>query len=191
MSEHSLPPDPSSWPSDPFRLLGVNPGVSARDLRKAYLALIRSYKPEHSPEEFKRIREAYESALPWAKALEGRQVNGEAEPEPSNDSPSDVAPQSPFTPAQDRIPAAPDPWEMACRGEPEAAYRSLVDRQSEGRAAEDDYLQLYWLLALLPALEPTRVPVDWLARGLGALGSDSPRLRELLRRELAAEIRVT
>ena len=99
MSEHSLPPDPSSWPSDPFRLLGVTPGVSARDLRKAYLALIRSYKPEHSPEEFKRIREAYESALPWAKALEARQVNGEAQPEPSNDFPSGVAPQPPFTPA--------------------------------------------------------------------------------------------
>jgi hypothetical protein len=189
MSEHSLPPDPSSWPRDPFRLLGVEPGVSARDLRKAYLRLIRSYKPEHSPEEFKRIREAYESALPWTRTLEGRQGDSEAEaePEPSNHFPPGQAPQSAWTPRPDDIAAAPDPWDLACRGEPEAAYRALLERQREGRAAEDDYLQLYWLLTLIPALEPTRVPVDWLGQGLGAVGPDSPRMRELLRRELAAD----
>jgi hypothetical protein len=180
MSEHSLPPDPSSWPMDPFRLLGVQPGVSARDLRKAYLRLIRSYKPEHAPEEFKRIRDAYESALPSARAMERAPENDdEAEPEPS--------PEIVLTPNLDRLPSAPDPWAMACRGEPEPAYRALLDRQAEGRASEDDYLQLYWLLALLPALDPARAPVDWLVRGLGARGADAPRLRELLRRELAAD----
>ena len=56
-----------------------------RDLRKAYLRLIRSYKPEHSPEEFKRIREAYESTLPLAQHLDairdiGRATEGEADP---------------------------------------------------------------------------------------------------------------
>lgn len=52
MSKHTLPPDPSSWPDNPFELLGVAHGVSPRELRKAYLHLFRRYKPEHAPEEF-------------------------------------------------------------------------------------------------------------------------------------------
>ena len=62
MSDHLLPDDPSTWPRDPFRLLGVARGASERELRKAYHALIRKFKPEHAPEAFRRIRDAYEMA---------------------------------------------------------------------------------------------------------------------------------
>src|SRR5258708_11029683 len=62
MNEHTLPEDYSRWPHDPFELLGVPRGVGDRDLRRAYAALIRVYKPEQSPEHFRRIREAYEAA---------------------------------------------------------------------------------------------------------------------------------
>ena len=54
MSVPDLSPDPASWPQDPYRLMGVRPGVSPRDLKRAYHALIRRYKPEHAPEEFRK-----------------------------------------------------------------------------------------------------------------------------------------
>jgi hypothetical protein len=63
MSDHQLPEDLSQWPRDPFRLLGVMPGVGPRDLKRAYIRLIRTFKPEQFPEHFRRIREAYEIVL--------------------------------------------------------------------------------------------------------------------------------
>jgi curved DNA-binding protein CbpA len=63
MSAPELPEDVSLWPQDPHALLGVSPEVLPADLRRAYARLIRVYKPEQSPEQFRRIREAYETVL--------------------------------------------------------------------------------------------------------------------------------
>jgi hypothetical protein len=40
--------------------LGIDRSVDLRDLRRAYVRLIRIYRPEHFPDQFRRIREAYE-----------------------------------------------------------------------------------------------------------------------------------
>ena len=190
MSEHALPPDPSMWPRDPYELLGVSRGVSSRDLRKAYLHLIRSYKPEHSPAEFQRIRAAYDAALPLAKHLEMMREAAEEDvpPEP------DLLPEIPPEPAPHELDPSPkshrpgpDPWDLACRGDSEAAYRALVDLPGRERPREETYLQLYWLLAIAPRLEPSRPALSWLVQGLGACGVGARRLRELLRREVAAD----
>ena len=63
MSAPELPDDPSDWPSDPFELLGVARGTSEPDIKRAYTRLIRRFKPEHHPDAFRRIREAYEACL--------------------------------------------------------------------------------------------------------------------------------
>lgn len=55
-----LPPLPDS--QDPFELLGVDPASSPVSVKRAYLRLVKRYKPESAPEEFVRIREAYELA---------------------------------------------------------------------------------------------------------------------------------
>ena len=60
MSETHLPDDLARWPDDPYALLGVAQNVERRELRRAYARLIRVYKPEHFPEQFRRIRDAYE-----------------------------------------------------------------------------------------------------------------------------------
>jgi hypothetical protein len=188
MSEHSLPPDHSSWPNDPFRLLGVTPGVSARDLRKAYLRLIRSYKPEHSPVEFQKIRQAYETALALARHLgaPGDRTDGEAEFEfRFEPGPGSVEESEPSTP--ERHEPSADPWELACDGSPEPAYQALLLAQERGNPSEEVFLQLYWLLALLPGLDSSRLPIDWLIRGLSECGPRAGRLRELIRRELASD----
>jgi hypothetical protein len=206
MSEHSLPPDPASWPSDPYLLLGVDRRVSARDLRKAYHRLIRTYKPEHSPEEFKRIRDAYDSTLRLAQHFdamrEQRAVEGDEEGEREVDTsppplleeihwriviPKDDRPDLVESSRADRPDPAPRAWDLACRGESKAAYDALVELSGNGRAEEDTYLQLYWLLALQPVLETTRLPIDWLIRGLSVCGPGAGRLRELLKREIAAD----
>jgi hypothetical protein len=188
MSEDSLPPDPASWPNDPFRLLGVTPGVSARDLRKAYLRLIRSYKPEHSPVEFQKIRQAYETALALARHLGtlGDRTDGEAEFEFRFEAgPGLVEESEPSTP--ERHQPSADPWELACDGSPEPAYQALLLAQERGNPSEEVFLELYWLLALLPDLDSSRLPIDWLIRGLGQYGSRAGRLRELIRRELVSD----
>ncbi|MEM7584249.1 MAG: hypothetical protein AAF560_12750 [Acidobacteriota bacterium] len=43
-----------------FELLGVEPGCTVKQARRAYLRLLRRYKPDRDPEGFQRLREAYE-----------------------------------------------------------------------------------------------------------------------------------
>src|SRR4051812_38918873 len=61
MSVPDLPDDMADWPTDPFALLGVTPGASGADVKRAYTRLLRRFKPEHHPDQFRRIREAYEA----------------------------------------------------------------------------------------------------------------------------------
>src|SRR5205823_3559845 len=67
MSESALPEDVSKWPEDPYELFGVPHTVTPRDLKRAYTRLIRTYKPEQFPEQFRRIRAAYETILRFAE----------------------------------------------------------------------------------------------------------------------------
>ena len=190
MSDHSLPSDPESWPSDPFRLLGVTPEVSAREIRKAYLRLIKSYKPEHAPAEFQKIRQAYEQALALSRRFnpiidrQDDEPGFEPEPEPELE-PRSVEPVE-STPTSHPEPGV-DPWDFACDGEPESAYQALLKRLEHGNPDEESFLQLYWLVALVPDLDSERRPVDWLIGGLKQCGPRAGRLRELIRRELSAD----
>lgn len=46
--------------SDPYRVLGVQPGASPDEVRSAYFSQVRAHPPEKEPEVFKAIRAAYE-----------------------------------------------------------------------------------------------------------------------------------
>jgi len=46
---------------DPYVVLGLARGASADEIRQAYFRLVREHSPEAHPEEFKRIRAAYEA----------------------------------------------------------------------------------------------------------------------------------
>ncbi len=74
-SEHDLPSDIHKWPSDPRTLFGLDSKASRRDLKRAYTKLIRQFKPEHSPDQFRRLREAFEQLdqqLEWREQFEER-----------------------------------------------------------------------------------------------------------------------
>jgi hypothetical protein len=187
MSTPELPDDLRRWPADPYELLGVRPGVSPRDLRRAYTRLIRRYKPEQYPDHFRRIREAYETVLRFAGG--GIPFPGDGFP----DLPAEP-PRPARAPAADGLlPAPPSPeqelreaWERACSGDEEAAYARLRRLEAHHLGNTDVCLRLYWLLSLNPDLDAVRRPCDWLVQGLRASGLAGP-LRELYRRELAED----
>jgi hypothetical protein len=202
MSAPELPDDPRDWPSDPFTLLGVRPGTPEADIKRAYARLIRRFKPEHAPEQFRRIRAAYETCLEFARHFF-----------PPPDAPGDFRPpviirvDRPEPPAEvprsKREPAPPEPapleqppprrvdaadrlWAAAVEGRHAEAYAGLAGLAGERRESPDVPLRLYWLLAVNPSLDADRTRHDWLVEALVRA-----RLRgaaaELYRRELEAE----
>jgi curved DNA-binding protein CbpA len=46
--------------NDPWKTLGITPQATEDDIRAAYLRGVKEHPPERSPEEFERIRDAYE-----------------------------------------------------------------------------------------------------------------------------------
>ena len=63
MSEHELPEEMLNWPQRAHELLGITPHDDERALKRAYTRLIRRFKPDHHPQQFARIRAAYEELL--------------------------------------------------------------------------------------------------------------------------------
>ena len=54
-------------------VLGIRRGADRSAVRRAYTALLREFNPEHFPEQFRRIREAYETVLQqvdWNEAMQ-------------------------------------------------------------------------------------------------------------------------
>ena len=45
---------------DPWRILELEPEATGEEIRAAYLRKIKQYPPERHPEEFERVRDAYE-----------------------------------------------------------------------------------------------------------------------------------
>lgn len=58
-----MPPDDKTQADlDPWEVLGVPADASEETLRQAYLKKLRQYPPDRAPEEFERIRDAYDMA---------------------------------------------------------------------------------------------------------------------------------
>jgi len=46
---------------DPAEVLGVAPGAGEEEIRAAYLRKVKEYPPDQSPEEFEKVRNAFET----------------------------------------------------------------------------------------------------------------------------------
>ncbi|AWM41999.1 Chaperone protein DnaJ [Gemmata obscuriglobus] len=190
MDAPPLPDDPRDWPADPFALLGVPRSVSEADLKRAYTRLIRKYKPDHAPDEFRRIREAYEAAIEMSRWYRDAPPHAPDVPPPFPAA-TFSAPEGGASP--EPVPGTPRPfvdpvaaaWADAGRGAFADAYAALAAVEREGGDRPDVPLRLYWLLALRPALDADRTRHDWLALALTRAGLGGPAV-ELYRRELAA-----
>jgi len=184
MSHPNLPDDPARWPKDPYQLLSVQYGIDPRELRRVYTQLIRQYKPEQCPEQFRRIRDAYETVL---RQVEFYRPTADADdappaPEPAPQAEGNLPAWNAAAPTLDE--AADALWQRACAGEEAAAYRALTELHDQRPGHVGLCLRLYWLLTLTPGLDERRAPCDWLVQGLQANGF-SGTLRELYRREIA------
>ena len=61
-AQAGAPSVPSEQPgAQPYAVLGLSAGANADDVRRAYFGLVRQYGPETHPDEFKRIRAAYDA----------------------------------------------------------------------------------------------------------------------------------
>lgn len=211
MSESSLPDDIRDWPADPAELLGLARNAGLRELRRAYSRLIRRFKPEHHPAEFRRIRDAYEALEPRARLYEQNtaEETGPDEPAslggPDEDDGDFAGPSGTLSrPAADRRAPEDDfPRGIRTRFAPEASrefdllwknalgdeegwpavYRELSRAARHGERDELCYCRLYWLLKLAPELDPARRPAAWLAAGLNR-ASGMERLASLYIEEL-------
>lgn len=196
MSDHHLPSDVHRWPDDPYELLGVQFGVLPRDLKRAYTRLIRTYKPEQSPDEFRLIREAYEKVLKHIEWFGNREPapaqstdeenRPDSEPKTESETSLDESPLPEFEHAPSIEQELIDLWEQATSGDEWSAYGKLVRLHDMHPGHVDICLRLYWLLSISPHLDERRSPLDWLVAGLKESNLAGP-LRELYRREIVAE----
>jgi hypothetical protein len=208
MDEPALPDDPRDWPTDPFTLLGVARGIGETDLKRAYTRLIRKYKPEHAPEEFRRIREAYEAIIEMSRWYWDSPPIRDVFLSPPFEPPGPFVPVEKPTPSEPvergwpaalphetqidppvrpaRVDPVEDAWAAAVAGDWTTAYAALVALAEAHPDPADLPLRLYWLLALRPSLDASRTRHDWLASALD-LGRLSGPAVELYRRELATD----
>jgi hypothetical protein len=200
MNEHSLPDDLSRWPRDSFALLGVSRNVNERDLKRAYTRLIRTYKPEHFPEQFRRIREAYETAknrvpfhLAFETPAESPATLPSESPPPRKRSPAPLeadnlrmpdlerpAPQPPLRTVEEEL---DDAWNWTVEGDETRAYAHLLGLLDRYPKRSEICARLYSLLLVAPELDNRRTPCDFLVQGLRQTGGGGP-CHELYRREI-------
>lgn len=174
-----LPEDMAEWPHDAAELLGVGPDADTKELKRAYARLIRRFKPEQFPEQFRRIREAYEALMERQRFFEQFRPFLPQPVEPPADEQAVV--DSVPIPAPVIADAVADAWAMATSGNLHAAYREF-ERLVPGEHGRDAAVRLYWLLRVAPELAPNRQPVEWLCL---AFEHDPEGIAaELLRREL-------
>lgn len=171
MSHPWLPENPNDWPTDPFMILGVTRSASLEELRRAYTRLIRQYKPEQAPEQFRRIRSAYETLqryAAWNEAVASDPAR-ESKEQLERELEKRITPSAGTQPPQPDSPprlTVEDCWRWALSGEMNRAYGGLCELQVLQPNQASLCLRLYWLLFVNPKLDAERAPRDWLVSGL-------------------------
>lgn len=193
MNAPELPEDSSTWPTDPFELLGVTADLEAHEIKRVYARLIRRFKPEHHPEQFRRIRDAYEQVLArvefWSR-LAADQQGGGIDPAGLVTNPKPAFPQPPeietfadsgssahgaeeppnFRPKIPRVDEIAAAWKLAIEGREEDSYWKLERLFADSNRSDRIAVRLFWMLDLRPDLDRKRVACDWLYEGLKANG---------------------
>ncbi len=106
----------------PFELLGLEPDVSAREVKRAYAKLLKQHRPDQDPEGFTRIQEAYQHCL---KAIELREAT-----HVDLQSPQLLQSEAPSFP-EERAPSIQDPWLGLDPSDHDAVCSRMTEKFSE------------------------------------------------------------
>ncbi|QDS96755.1 J domain-containing protein [Adhaeretor mobilis] len=175
-------PSWESLPHDPEAFFELQPGFVRRDLKRSYSKLIRVYKPERHPEQFQRIRAAYEqldSQLRYGKAAAKPQAEDWVRPRAQ---PSDESKQVESVPSDpgDTLSPAQRLTSRVLAESPKKLYDEISERANK---SPYDFYSLAVLSDLLKPRKPLRFS-RWLVKGIAAHTFD-PSLLHLLREDLA------
>lgn len=115
-----------------WETLGIPPTADIVTIKKAYADRAREWHPEEHPEEFKRLRNAYQTAVKWAKSGGAEKAGAGAEPPPAK-----------WTEPQ---PEQPQPGERAEEEEPQPQF-SYDDVSSiyQEETAEQFFREFHWI----------------------------------------------
>ncbi len=151
-------------PDNPRGFFGFAQGMSRRDLKRRYVALLKQFKPEHHPREFMALRAAYEK------------LNGELE---QREAESDLGQQT-LPAGQTPPPSEPAALDAGLAAEPEICYRHLLNRLHK---EPSHYVLLAFLSDVLDHSEP-RAFLRWVLFGLNQY-PDDPMLNRLFTEHFA------
>jgi len=148
-------------PDDPEGFFGLGEGYGRKDLKRKYGALVRRFKPERSPEKFKRIRAAYEEIDGWLRygAREERSPAGAGAWRPLRDEPGPSSPSAGIVSVADTLKglAGRPPEDLA------GAYDELA---ASGTKSPEHYVTLAFLADLVASDQ--RGFHNWLLEGIQA-----------------------
>lgn len=163
------PPTDPDWrllPHNPTAFFGLGDGFDRRDLKRSYNQLLRKFKPERFPQEFQRIRAAYEqleNAIRYGQPTEylGPPIESfQWLAQPNTSAASSAAqnhapaPSSPQVPLHQRIQS----------GSVSAIYRELKDRPDK---SPYDYYALAVMSDVVDRSDGTQF-ANWVLQGLRA-----------------------
>ncbi|MEX0716491.1 MAG: J domain-containing protein [Planctomycetaceae bacterium] len=117
----------TSASADPYAILGVSQGAGEAEIRARYLELVKQFPPERDPDEFRKVRAAFEAAKdPLVLARRLIEPPGEKPP--------------PWTDAIEKhkqFPPALTPGFLLSLGNRDPEYRAAIDAPRPGDAARD------------------------------------------------------
>lgn len=173
MSQEAAPanndqPDWLRLPNDPVGFFGLSPGFDRKDLKRAYNALLRRYKPDKCPQEFQKLRAAFEQ-------LDSQLRYGETQSVPT----SRIDEQD-WTEAFNSVPMRPQPTTEVSESDKSRGRKSL-EQLIEAESWHEAYEQLkqnprepydYYALAIMSdalADPGEQLFLHWLLKGIKAL----------------------
>ena len=180
MTDSPGEPDWSLLPHDPVRFFGLAEGFDRRELKRSYNQLIRRFKPEKHPQEFQRIRAAYEQLDSGIRYGLGVQFSADSPGEyrwsddvQNRSSGRDAASATPST--ADPAPAARPLHERLASESVTGIYRELVAKTAK---TPFDYYSLAVMSDVVDRTDRFQF-ARWLLEGIATHGNEIGLLRLL------------
>lgn len=185
MGDSTAEPDWSLLPHQPEAFFELAEGYDRKDLKRRYNRLLKQFKPEKFPQEFQRIRAAFEELDNQLRY--GRRVNGPSIVLPNTDWEQPVqeptaTPQQRESSRQQQPPPQPRLWQRLEETSPEILMAEL-----KGKSQKSPFD--YYALAVLSDTESDReesIFLKWILKGLSEHPQD-PSLFRLLYQLLRGE----